>query len=126
MKHLSKFDSFLNEGYYNKEWNITNILKWLNEYAKTNNLKFEKDGPPHKLKSPYGGGTTSTQYTLGDFRLFISDDKVAGAPRLNSITVSICDKVEEDFKGKNCLSLRDHVGNQRELNGMLDEKFKKK
>ena len=83
-------ESVVNETYYNKEWNITNIRSWIETYAMNNKLELKlvktmvKNSPNSKSK------TTFYIYDLGDkFGIVVIDVKVEGAPRLSEIEVAI-------------------------------------
>ena len=76
----------LDEVYYNKSWSIANIKKWLETYAKSNNVPLKATG------TKKGGGMSDVTmyfYTLGDRDIVLKNVKVPGAPRLNDVDVYV-------------------------------------
>lgn len=78
----------LNEVYYNKDWSITNVLTWLKEFATSKNVE-AKLITKEKKPTGYGGSMTLYDFKIGNLKVVVVDDKVAGAPRLNEIRVII-------------------------------------
>jgi hypothetical protein len=111
----------LNETYYNKEWTITNIKKWLEDWCKTNSIEFELE-ETKKIDGGWRGKKTLYQYKVGDKRVLINDSKAVGAPRLNDISFSVGDPGEGVFTAKNVKTLSGHVGNEDYVKGLLDVK----
>ena len=94
------------------QWTNQSILQGLKKFAEDNNIKVDKlDTIVHTSKN--GSKTIHTIYSLGDkHRVVVTDDKVPGAPRLNSIKITVGDAVEGDIaRIKNAKGISDHVSN---------------
>jgi hypothetical protein len=80
----------LSEVYYNKEWTITNIIKWIKEYATNKNLELkalDKKTEPDR----YGSKRTFYSFSLGNKKVIVYSDPSPGAPRLNEIYIFLGD-----------------------------------
>lgn len=83
-------ESVVNETYYNKEWNLTNIQSWITTYANENRLNLKLVHTATKNSGNSKSKTTFYVYDLGDkFGIVIIDSKVEGAPRLSDIEVAV-------------------------------------
>lgn len=123
MKNIKAFESFsINETYYNKDWSVSNITKWINEWANKNGVDVEKHG------SKKIGSKNVTAYAIKEYVILIVSDKAQGAPRLNELTVVIGDIVDNvsSYKLKNALSISSSDGDMDHLYKMLDKKINKK
>jgi hypothetical protein len=92
MKHIKLFEQFLNEGY-----GVQAIDNSLKAYAESNDLIFKKVNAETK-KGSYGSNTTFTVYQLGSKFIVVKNEKVAGAPRFNSVKVFITETSTLDGK----------------------------
>lgn len=102
---------YLSETYYNKDWSITNIVKWIGEYAADNNLKLTLI---RKIKqaTPYGGSKKVQAWSIGEYRLIIIDDKAPGAPRLSEVDVIVGEAGATEFSAKNSLRMNGSDGSR--------------
>lgn len=110
----------LDEVYYNKEWTVTNILKWIKEYGAQNNLELKL---VEKKALSYGPHKTRTLYhfTFGPkFIILIADLKVPGAPRLNEVEVVIGKPSTGNFMAKDAMKQTSIDGDQAAIKKMLD------
>ena len=92
MKHFKLFEQYLNEAY-----GVQAIDKSLKTYADSNSLIFKKINSETKQGS-YGSNTTFNIYQLGSKFIVTKYEKVAGAPRFNSVKVFITESSTLDGK----------------------------
>ena len=92
MKHIKLFEQFVNEAY-----GVQAIDKSLKAYSEANSLIFKKVDAITKPGS-YGSNTTFTIYQLGSKFIVVKYEKVAGAPRFNSVKVFITESSTLDGK----------------------------
>lgn len=123
MKTIKTFESFVNdevnETYYNKDWNITNIENWILEYANKNGLDTKENG-----SKKFGKDKSAKSWLLGKYNVLIVTEKAPGAPRLGELTVAIGDHGANDFALKDAKSITSHVGDKDQMFKMFDAKIK--
>ena len=108
--------------YYNKEWTLTNILTWINDYCKTNGIPVKQISKA-PFTSSATGQTAGTRhiFSAGDKGISVKDIKVPGAPRLNDIEVYVGDLVSGTVKNALMVS---SVHSKNDLIKVMDKIFK--
>lgn len=89
---IKLFEQFLNEGF-----GVQAIEKSLQSYAESKKLTFKKLDTIIK-KGNYGSSTSFTSFQFGNKFVVVKYEKVAGAPRFNSVKVFITEAQGLDAK----------------------------
>lgn len=110
-----------NEVYYDKQWNVTNVLSWIKAYAEKNHLYL---GLEEKKSIPGAYGTKDILYVFGfddHYRITVRNSICPGAPRLNDIYVTLGIPVPGDkYKIGQGIKLDSTTSDESTLNRKFD------